>query len=365
MNRDVQRIMMDDPYRKLFPGSSLNSKRVVTLEVEAKRNSEMFEVQGHRGRYIAQGVGGPLTGKRIDVGIIDDPIKNAKEALSETVKDAVWNWYISTFLTRLSKNSGQIIMATRWAVDDLSGRILESNKKAKLLSFPAISPDGEALVHELHPIEKLLETKGTMSEHFWSAMYQQEPVIQGGNLFKSYWWQYYRQLPIITSRTIYADTAQKTKEANDYSVFQCWGRGLDGGAYLIDMVRGKWEAPELIQTARAFWAKHRAVSGQGILRAFKIEDKSSGTGLIQQLKGIPVIPIPRTIDKIPRAHGVTPFCEAGLVHFPEDAPWLSDLLTELAQFPKSKHDDQVDPLMDAVTDLLLPSGVDYGRLLSM
>ncbi|MDC9591877.1 terminase family protein, partial [Xenorhabdus sp. XENO-10] len=121
MNRDVQRIMMGEEYKELFPGSALNSRRGVTIDVEAKRNSETFEIVGRKGVYISQGVGGPLTGKKVDLGIIDDPIKNAKEALSPTTKSGIWNWYVSTFKTRLSKNSGEIIMATRWATDDLSG----------------------------------------------------------------------------------------------------------------------------------------------------------------------------------------------------------------------------------------------------
>ena len=164
MNRDVQRIMMGPEYFKLFPKSSLNNKRVVYNETEAKRNSETFELVGHRGAYVGQGVGGPLTGKRVDFGIIDDPIKNSKEALSATVKESVWKWYGSTFLTRLSKNAGHIIMATRWATDDLSGRVIEHNPRAKLLSFPAVSEAGEALVPDLHPIEKLLETKQILGD---------------------------------------------------------------------------------------------------------------------------------------------------------------------------------------------------------
>ena len=142
MNRDVQRIMMSPEYGRLFPDSSLNSKRVVTIDVEAKRNSDVFELVGRKGRYVGQGVGGPLTGKRLDIGLIDDPIKNAQEALSETIKDGIWNWYITTFLTRLSKNSGQIIMATSWATDDLSGRILKINAKAKHLKFVAVNMPG-------------------------------------------------------------------------------------------------------------------------------------------------------------------------------------------------------------------------------
>lgn len=356
MNRDVQRIMLGDEYKILFPESSLNNKRVVTVEMEAKRNSETFEIVGKRGSYIAQGVGGPLTGKKLDLGIIDDPIKNSKEALSQTVKDGIWGWYVSTFLTRLSKNSGQIIMATRWAVDDLSGKVIEKNKRAKVLAFKAISDDGKALVPDLHPIDKLLETKETLGEYFWAAMYQQSPIALGGNFFKADWWRYYSGLPRLKWRGIWADTAQKTKEHNDYSVFECWGESEDGQAVLIDLVRGKWEAPELLVKARAFWHKHKMASGEGLgaLRAMRVEDKVSGTGLIQTLKreGVPILPIQRNTDKIVRAMDVAPLIESGNVLLPQDAPWLSDFLEEAALFPNGAHDDQLDPMMDALTHIL-------------
>lgn len=292
-------------------------------------------------------------------GIIDDPIKNSKEALSQTVKDGIWNWYVSTFLTRLSKNSGQIIMATRWATDDLSGKVIEKNPKAKVMAFKAIGDDGQALVPELHPIDKLLETKATLGEYFWSAMYQQSPVAMGGNMFKSDWWQYYEVAPTFKYRAIFADTAQKTKEQNDFTVFQCWGYA-EGKAYLIDQLRGKWEAPELLVMARAFWNKHKAASG-GVLRSFNIEDKSSGTGLIQTLKkggngqpAIPVRAIERDKDKITRAMDALPSVEAGLVYLPREAPFLSDFLIEASAFPNGAHDDQLDPLMDAITEIAKP-----------
>jgi len=353
MNRDIQKIMMSPQYDKLFPGSSLNAKRVVT--VEAKRNSETFEMANHKGRYIAQGVGGPLTGKRLDIGIIDDPVKNAQEALSPATKNGVWNWYQSTFDSRLSKNSGRIIMATRWAIDDLSGRVLEANPRAKRITFKAISDDNKALVPDLHPIDKLLETKSNMSSFFWSALYQQTPITLGGGIFKDEWWQYYDLCPDLTERNIYADTAQKTKQQNDFTVFECWGKSKQGKAVLVDMVRGKWEAPELLVQARAFWAKHiAATSGlNGTLRAFKVEDKVSGTGLIQTLKreGLPMVGIQRNIDKVSRALDAAPMVESGNVLLPRNAPWLSDLLAEASAFPNGAHDDILDPMFDAISDV--------------
>lgn len=366
MNRDVQRIMMGEEYARLFPATSLNSRRVVTMDIEAKRNSDTFEIVGHRGRYIAQGVGGVITGKRLDVGIIDDPIKNAQEALSSTTKDGLWAWYGTTFLTRLSRDSGQVIMATRWALDDLSGRVLANNPHARLLSFPAIDDHGRALVPDLHPIEKLLETKNTMPEYFWSAMYQQSPTAVGGNLIKSEWWQFYKALPRIRYRLIFGDTALKDKQRNDYSVLQCWGYTHDRRCVLIDQIRDKWQAPELLIHARAFWDKHKAVRGDGLgtLRGMRIEDKASGTGLIQTLQreGIPADGIQRSTDKVARANDAAPSIKSGLVMLPHAAPWLSDYLTEWEQFPAGAHDDQIDPTIDAIMEIVQPGGMDYAAL---
>lgn len=369
MNRDVQRIMMSEEYVSLFPDTRLNSNRVVTIEVEPKRNSQTFEIVGHKGRYISQGVGGPLTGKRLDIGIIDDPIKNAQEALSETVKSSIWNWYMTTFRTRLSQNSGQIIMATRWATDDLSGRVIEIMPQAEVINFPAINADGEALIPELHSLEKLLEQKAGMSSHFWSAMYQQNPTPVGGGIFKDEWWRYADAPPRLKYRTIYADTAQKTKEQNDYSVFQCWGHSADGQAVLLDMIRGRWEAPDLIERARAFWAKHAALKGapHGSLRALRVEDKSSGTGLIQTLRresSIPVQGIKREIDKVTRAHDVTPQIENGRVVLLRSCPHLSDFLAEASAFPNGTHDDTLDPMMDAVSEMLGGGAFDMADMVS-
>lgn len=306
-------------------------------------------------------------------GIIDDPIKNAQEALSQTIKDGIWNWYITTFLTRLSKNSGQIIMATSWATDDLSGRILKINQKAKHLKFVAVNMPGEkgydpsrregALVPDLHPLDKLLETKAIMSDYFWSAMYQQSPIALGGNMFKTESFRFWKGIPPkLKWRAVFADTAQKTKEHNDYSVFQCWGESWDGQAIMLDQIRGKWEAPELLAQAKAFWAKHKA-DGNGTLRSFNVEDKASGTGLIQSMVGIPVIGIPRSVDKITRAMDAIPLIQSGNVLLPEDAPWLSDYLSEFAAFPKGAHDDQIDPTMDAIGEILSPVKRDWRAML--
>jgi predicted phage terminase large subunit-like protein len=108
----------------------------------------------------------------------------------------------------------------------------------------------------------------------------------------------------------------------------------------------------LLVQARAFWAKHKP--GAAPLRAFKVEDKVSGTGLIQTLKreGLPMVAIQRDRDKVVRAHDAAPMIESGNVLLPLNAPFLSDLLAEASVFPNGAHDDQLDPMFDAIADML-------------
>jgi predicted phage terminase large subunit-like protein len=128
---------------------------------------------------------------------------------------------------------------------------------------------------------------------------------------------------------------------------------------MIDMIRGKWEAPELLKRAKAFYSKHKKNC-----RYLKVEDAVSGTGLIQQLKGdMPVKGITRTKDKITRAYDVIPYIESGFLHLPDGADWLSDFVSEVTQFPNAAHDDQTDVLIDAISDMLVENRINWNDIL--
>jgi predicted phage terminase large subunit-like protein len=131
------------------------------------------------------------------------------------------------------------------------------------------------------------------------------------------------------------------------------------------MVRGKWEAPELETMARAFWKKHLAQPYHGPLRAFKVEDKVSGTGLIQKLKreGIPIIPIQRNIDKVTRAFDAAPYVQSGNVYLMRDLDNLADFLSEASVFPNGTHDDMIDAAMSAISDMTAPQSAPAIRAL--
>ena len=356
MNRDVQRIMMSEEYKALFPESCLNAKRVVTVEIEAKRNSETFEIVGRKGAYISQGIGGPLTGKKVDLGIIDDPIKNAKEALSPVTKKATWNWYISTFKTRLSKNSGEIIMATRWATDDLSGRVIDSSDKPKVLAFPAINERGEALVPELHPIDSLLEKKALFGDYFWSAMYQQKPKPGDGQIFHEEFARYYlpKDLPDTFDEVIHSwDMTFKDSDGTDYVVGQVWGK-KGANAYLLYQIRKRMSFTETLKAVKLLVEKYPQA------RRKLVEDKANGPAVIDTLKTTVsgLVPIEPDGSKIARAHACTAEWEAGNVWLPHKdiAPWVTETVEEITTFPFAGHDDTVDAMTQALRYLFQKKG---------
>ena len=369
-NLKLQRTLTRDRYQKIFPKTQINDRRTVTA-VGYQRNKEMIEFVDFGGSFRNTTVRGSITGETLDIGIIDDPIKGREEANSPTVRDKTWNWFTDDFMTRFDEYAGLIIILTRWHVDDPVGRLIAQDNSVKVLSYKAIAEtdepnrkEGEALFPEHKSVEFLMERKSKMPNANWQSLYQQNPIIPGGSIFKDEWVKTWISQPKLKYRMIYADTAQKTGEQNDYSVFQLWGMGQDGNIYLLDMERGKWEAPQLLVRAEAFWSKHKN-SDPSVLRKMKIEDKSSGTGLIQQLKqkNIPIQGIPRNKDKVSRAYDVSPQMEAGRVYLMRDNGHLTDMLNELSTFPLSAHDDTVDPLMDAIDDMLINNNTDFSRLL--
>ena len=351
---NARAIMQHEAYSEIFGDTVFRS--------DSNAKDEFRTDQG--GIVYATGADGSITGygagkMRDDFGgaiIIDDPHK-AGEANSDTIRQNVLDWFSTTMESRKNRpDTPIIIIMQRLHEDDLSGFLLGggNGEEWEHLNISAETDQGKSFWPEQFPIEDL-KRKEIANSYVYAGQYLQRPAPIGGGIFKDEWWQYYNAKPVFEWRAIYADTAQKTKEQNDFSVFQCWGKTVDGKAYLIDMMRGKWEAPELLQQARIFWAKHKSSGDSGTLRAMKIEDKSSGTGLIQTLgrEGVQVKAVQRNIDKISRGMDAAPSVEAGLVYINTEIQGVDDFLREHSQFPNSKHDDTVDPCIDAIMDMLV------------
>jgi predicted phage terminase large subunit-like protein len=283
-------------------------------------------------------VGGPLTGRPLDLGIIDDPIKNAQEANSETVKNGVWDWYVSTFLTRLSKNSGQIIMATRWATDDLTGRVLAKYDRAKLLKFQAIDDEGRALIPELHPIEKLNETRAAIGEYYWAALYQQSPVPAGGGMFKPHQIEVVDALP-AGLRFVRGWDLAASKDAGDWTV----GAKLaerDGVIYVADIARLRG-GPDEIERLIVNTAAADGATPQSLPQDPGQAGKAQAAYLSKKLAGRIFEFTPETGDKATRASPFAAQVNAGNVKMIK-AEWNDALTHEMRSFPMGAHDDQID-----------------------
>jgi predicted phage terminase large subunit-like protein len=360
-NRMMRALVTSEWYQSLWP-----------IAMTGDQNEKLYFENEARGFRQACAVAS-MTGRRGHTIAWDDPLSPEK-AHSPAHRETAIRILSETVPTRLNDpaRSAIIVVMQRLHEQDPSGHIISSHLGYEHLCLPMEfeparrcttslgwsdprTQEGEILDPVRFPPETIARDKKAMGEYAWAGQMQQRPSPLGGGILKDEWWRYWRGLhPTTEYRVIYADTAQKTKEQNDYSVFQCWGKSRHGQAILIDMIRGKWEAPELLVQARAFWSKHSQIAGMGTLRAMKVEDKASGTGLIQTLKreGIPVIGIPRDVDKTRRALDVAPMIESGNVLLPQDHPLLSDFLAEATSFPNGAHDDMLDPMMDAVSDML-------------
>lgn len=309
--------------------------------------------------------------------LLDDPI-SAKEADSAVAREASIEFYKGTISTRLNDAQEDVIVLTHQRLNerDLTGYLLAEEtgwdhlilpmrykkQHAKTTSLGFVDPrteDGELLCPQRLNETTVSKMETTLGSFHTAAQLDQRPTRRGGTIIHGEWFKRYKVLPTIEYRKIYADTAQKTKERNDFSVLECWGFAA-GHIYLIDLIRGKWEAPELKKRTIAFWNKHHAEPREylGTLRQLKVEDKSSGTGLIQDIKdtgGIPVEAIQRNVDKYTRVLDGLAYIEGGLVHIPEDAPFTNDFVTENEAFTANDshdHDDQIDPEFDAIKDML-------------
>lgn len=368
-NSSLQRYFEADKHKEIFPDHRINENRSLRIAHKAKRTSEIIEYLDGNGR-ITEGqfrnttVRGRVTGEGFDIGFIDDVVKGSEEANSLTISEKTWEWFTVDFLSRFSEYAGLVGIMTRWSVHDVFGRLLDIKKTLvntlKVVNFQAIATKdevhrklGEPLFPELKSLEFLKSKKVIMSQESWEALYQGNPTVSGGNKFKDHWWKYWEVLPPLKYKFITADTSQKTKDNNDFTVFQCWGRGIDDNIYLLDKMRDKWESPDLRREAHIFYRKHdtkRKHVNDPILRGMYIEDKSSGIGLIQELRRdkLKVYEVPRHIDKLLRADDASPYVEAGRVYLNKDIEGIDNLRKEAREFPNSEFDDDIDTLISAI-----------------
>lgn len=338
-----------------------------------------WQLAGHEGGVYAVGIGGALTGRPGELLVIDDPIKDRKEADSDAYRDAVWDWWTDVASTRLAPGAPVVLILTRWHEDDLAGRLLaaEDGHLWRVLNIPAQadhrSEKGESDPLGRQPGEFLISARRRTTDQWeaikvrsggrtWNALYQGRPAPAEGGLFKRDWWREYRSprwivredgshwVPGADEVAMSWDMAFKDLSSSDYVVGQVWGRwGLE--VYLLDQVCERLSFVETLKAVRALSARWPQATAK------YVEDKANGTAVINALsRTVPgLIPVEPDGSKQARASAVSPFVEAGSVHLPapELAPWVGGFVDEHAAFPQATHDDQVDATSQALNRLLL------------
>lgn len=387
MNRDVQRIIDSPRYREIFPNTTLFGKNIRTMTGGSwLRNSDEFEIVEYNGYYRGAGVGGAITGMGMLYGVIDDPVKNRKDASSPTVRQSLWDWYTSTFRTRLAPGGGILITVTRWHEDGLEARLLrlmeasETAEQWTVLSLPAVAEEpiadydqrqpGEALWPVRYSLKELASTRTTLGSYEWNALYQQRPSPDSGGIFKRHWWRYWKpkgvtlppvtvkledgglmeleavELPTDFDQMLQSwDLTFKDTKNSDYVAGQVWGC-VGTSKYMLDYFKERADISATIKAIGTFTEKHPQTYAK------LIEDKANGPAVIQLLQGKidGLIAVNPEGGKESRAHAAAPSVESGNVYLPHPAlySWVDDFISSCAAFPNAAHDDDVDAFTQAM-----------------
>jgi predicted phage terminase large subunit-like protein len=313
------------------------------------------------GCMLAVGVGAGITGNPVDLLIIDDPVKSREEAESEAYRERVWGWYVDDLCTRLQPGAPVVLIMTRWHMDDLAGRILDSQDGGNwtVVNLPAEAEDndplgrapGEPLCPERFDAKELAWRRQVLGNSYF-ALYQQRPIPREGAMFKRAWFS-----RIIPSRPAGASALRYwdksgSAASGDFTAGVLMVRDDEGFFTVADVVRGQWSSHERNQIMRqtaeldgpevAVWVEQEPGSG----------GKESAEISVRELAGFAVHIERVTGAKQTRALPFAAQCEAGNVRLVR-GPWVAAFIDELTSFPAGKFDDQVDAASGAFNKLTL------------
>lgn len=380
---DCRNIMQSPGFKQVFPKFRFRMGGLSREKLQA--------AEGGMAAFV--GRGGSITGRGADILIIDDPIKDSEEAQSPALRTKLWEWFTQVAMTRLmTKFACVVVVHTRWHEDDLIGRITDPSNpcyseeeaaKWKIINLPAIAKEndplgrapGEALWPERFDLEFLNAAKRLDSKGF-SALYQQQPTPEDGDLFRADWIVTYDKSRLPTDLRIYAasDHAIGTdKTRNDSTVMIVGGVDSYGDLYILDVW---WEkagsdkqVEAMLRLAKQWkpllWFAEKGHISKAIgpfLRKRMQEERTYFT----------VEEVTPVTNKVQRAQSIMGRMSMKKVKFPKHAAWFIDARDELLKFPNARHDDFVDALAwlgRAVDRMAMPtstrpveSEIKYGTL---
>lgn len=315
-------------------------------------------------RYLARGVGGGLSGRSIDLVIIDDPFKDKPAADSKANREAVWSWYTSAVHARVNERGGAlVIMHTRWHLDDLIGKVLAhaeaTGERWEVWSYGVTAGENDILGREPGALlegwtpERVRETRA-LDERLWWAAYEGQPTPDGGAIIDRAWTlrrhtlrRHQIDAMAWDDLVLSADLTFGRSETSDYVSMQVWGR-LGADRYLLDRVCARMTYPE----ARAAFLD--MVGRWPGIRAKLIEKAANGTALVDELdRQVPgMIPVKVTGQVVPGKFATTAYLwHAGNIILPDPsiAPWVGEYVETIVSVPQAPHDDDAAATAHALT----------------
>lgn len=365
--RPIRDLMKTFEYSRIFPRTQLKKD---------SRSAKRWETTAN-GIYFCAGVDGKIAGRGANIVIGDDMMAD-HAAKSKAERERINRNYVPMARSRLWRYGSELMIGTRWHVDDLLGFLQKldgttdrpvpgSTRPWEIVSIPAIIdekaskllglPVGSSYWPDTKPLDEIKDLERSNSTEDWNAIYLQRPVIEEGNIFKKSdfkVWDHSEPPSNIKFILVSMDTAFSTKESADFSAFTVWGIfernevvkfGINLGREitvnhlcLLEAHQGRWNFTDLFDKIEEI----REAYDPDI---FVVENKGSGQTVIQELlrRGWPVHGYNPTVDKITRAHAVTPILRSGRVHIPNK--WFAkELINECLAFPNYSSDDMTDSM---------------------
>lgn len=363
--RKVRNIVNSPEYQKIFPD--------VKLSADSKSAGRWSTNKD--GEYFAVGIGGAIAGRGAHLLVIDDP-HNEQDVLNGNFEifDKAYQWYAYGARTRLMPGGSVAVVATRWAEQDLIGRLQsdmirnEDSDQWDVIEFPALLENKHASADDIEetkylslwpeqwPVESLLKTKASMPSFQWSAQYMQQPTSREASIIKRDWWcEWDKDDPPPCEYIIMSlDAAAEKNNRSDFTALTTWGvfyNDDDNGVtqaniILLNSIKERLEFPELKRLAYEEYKEWEP-------DWFVIEKKSSGAPLYQEFRraGIPVseyTPHRGTGDKVMRLNSVSDMFASGFVWYPVGRRWAEEVVDEVCGFPAMPNDDLVDSTVMAL-----------------
>ena len=330
-----------------------SNKDILDVQIRADKQQIAHFVTLDEGAMYSVGRGGSITGRGADVFLIDDYIKNLEQAESEAQREKIYEGFKADMSTRLEPGASIIILATRWNVDDLIGRLLQDfPEEWEFIRLPALAEEddplgrevGEPLWPERYDLAALLKIKKTLGDYLWQALYQQKPIPRSMGLVHDSWFMPVESLPQYAKlRKVRAWDLAGTDSGGDYTVGALLAVDRETGLfYIIDVIRDQWGPADIERIVRQV----AELDGRDVPIVIEQEVGAAGKALISYysrkiLKGFEVKGVLPSGPKVIRARPMFSFAEAGNIRMIK-APWNRAMLDEMKLFPDGSYDDQVD-----------------------